>query len=253
MSKANCTTIRRELDELTLGDDYSANLLAHLKECNECRAFETTQTKLRQIVGSLGTVAAPPDFDFRLRSRIATDNSRSSFHFGALGILSQKSAAVGLGLVLLIAAAAGVRYLTHRSKSNEGIAKSTGPEQVKPVESQKRLPTESTLSREKTSTQASAVSVAAFTNTTNRKYSTTGGRVKRPLATVDSTFEQAPVVGLNSTAQNAVIPIDASQQSLKVSLFDGRGNPRTISVPAVTFGSQRVVPTTTSYAPKGVW
>ena len=45
----------------------------HLRECAACREFHEQQTKLRQIVGSLGTVDAPADFDFRLRARLAAD------------------------------------------------------------------------------------------------------------------------------------------------------------------------------------
>jgi len=40
---------------------------------------------------------------------------------------------------------------------------------------------------------------------------------------------------------SSVFPIGASYQSLKVSLDDGRGSSRTISLPSVSFGSQRVL------------
>ena len=35
------------------------------------------------MVGSLGTVAAPADFDFRLRARLANDSSSAVFHLKA--------------------------------------------------------------------------------------------------------------------------------------------------------------------------
>jgi len=73
------------------------------------------------------------------------------------------------------------------------------------------------------------------------------------MATNESASTQATVIRAPEILADTVIPVDASQQSLRVSLFDGRGNPRTISVPTVTFGSQRVVPQATSFAPKGVW
>jgi hypothetical protein len=41
-------------------------------------------------------------------------------------------------------------------------------------------------------------------------------------------------------AGHSVFPIDASTQALKVSLDNGRGSSKTISVPGVSFGSQRV-------------
>jgi hypothetical protein len=80
-------------------------------------------------------------------------------------------------------------------------------------------------------------------------------RNKRATAVAEFSFGTAPVVrdSRSTASSEAVFPVDASQQSLKVSLFDSRGNPKTISLPSVSFGSQRVVPTTTSFAQKGVW
>jgi hypothetical protein len=80
-------------------------------------------------------------------------------------------------------------------------------------------------------------------------------RTKRPTAVAEFSLDRAPVVRNSGTVEGseAIFPVDASQQSLRVSLFDSRGNPRTISLPTVSFGSQRVVPTATSFAQKGVW
>jgi len=67
MKERQCELIRRELDELMLNEDLSAAAAEHLRDCASCQEFRRQQTKLRQIVGSLGTVNAPADFDFRLR------------------------------------------------------------------------------------------------------------------------------------------------------------------------------------------
>ena len=79
---------------------------------------------------------------------------------------------------------------------------------------------------------------------------------KRTLTAIDFSSERANVIGNTHPALNneAVFPIDASLQSLKVSLYDGRGNARTISFPTVSFGSQRVLTTANQFAAKGgVW
>jgi hypothetical protein len=47
--------------------------------------------------------------------------------------------------------------------------------------------------------------------------------------------------------------LDASLDSFKVSLDDGRGNARTISVPTISFGSQRMWQTSNQLAPKRAW
>jgi hypothetical protein len=57
----------------------------------------------------------------------------------------------------------------------------------------------------------------------------------------------------DSQQQAAIFPIDASLQSLRLSIDDGQGNARTILVPTISFGSQRVLATGNHFAPKGVW
>ena len=84
MRNNNCEVIRRELDELMLDGTCSTSAVEHLKECSECREFNRTQTKLRRMVGSLGTVEAPPDFDFRLRARLANGSTSGVFHYWPL-------------------------------------------------------------------------------------------------------------------------------------------------------------------------
>src|SRR5262245_29837307 len=111
MSKSICTTIRNQLDEMLLDEQHGLDIKRHLGECVECRDFRDKQTKLRQIVGSLGTVNAPPDFDFRLRSRLARDNSKESFWF-----LARRVAAVATAVVMIVGSAFLVRQLQNRDK-----------------------------------------------------------------------------------------------------------------------------------------
>jgi hypothetical protein len=77
----------------------------------------------------------------------------------------------------------------------------------------------------------------------------------RRLATIDSSSTGANVVnGTEPLASSAAIPIDASSlQSFRVSVDDGRGNAKTISVPAISFGSQRLMHNANQFAPKRVW
>ncbi len=81
MREKQCEVIRRELEEVALNDEFSGAAAEHLRGCADCREFQRQQTKLRQIVGSLGTVNAPADFDFRLRARLAADSERSGSAF----------------------------------------------------------------------------------------------------------------------------------------------------------------------------
>jgi hypothetical protein len=102
--------------------------------------------------------------------------------------------------------------------------------------------------------QVAGVRVPSVTSVTS-PISNNKPRIKpRQVASADFSSQVAPTVSADSSFETEqVFPIDASQQSLRVSLFDKKGNPKTISLPTVSFGSQRVVPTAASYAPKGVW
>src|SRR2546423_9715218 len=80
MKKYYCEIIRTELDELMLDEASSSAALEHLRNCADCRDFHEKQTKLRRVVGNLGAVAAPADFDFRLRARLANESNSATFH-----------------------------------------------------------------------------------------------------------------------------------------------------------------------------
>jgi len=77
---------------------------------------------------------------------------------------------------------------------------------------------------------------------------------KRPLSSFAMSSTRASVLNATEPAGvSAAFPIDTSAQSITVSLEDGRGNAKTISVPTVSFGSQRIVQSGNQFAPKRDW
>ena len=76
---------------------------------------------------------------------------------------------------------------------------------------------------------------------------------KRSMSSIDSSLVRAEVIKGEPVGVSAAFPIDASLQPFKVSLDDGRGNARTISVPTISFGSQRIVQSGNQFAPKRDW
>ena len=237
MSDKQCEPVRRELEELTLNENFSAATAEHLRDCAECREFQRQQTRLRQIVGSLGTVSAPADFDFRLRARLAADSQRSGFRSFAVKGLATAAVLVVFGV--------GVAIVWQRNAQHGPVAEAPRIQQTKPdagkvtaAPSPEVTPTVAVNHEPKPKLERPLVI-----------------KSKRTLTAVDYSSERANVIGNTRPALNneAVFPIDASLQSLKVSLDDGRGNARTISFPTVSFGSQRVLTTANQFAPKGVW
>ncbi|HEY6660804.1 MAG TPA: hypothetical protein VI031_06670 [Pyrinomonadaceae bacterium] len=246
MRNNNCEVIRRELDELMLDETCSAVALEHLRECAACREFHQKQTKLRQIVGGLGTVSAPPDFDFRLRARLANDASSASFHLTpAYWSFARRGLAVAAVLIVFAAGIALVRNVMNRQE----VAVKEQPVVVQPPAPK---PSVESLKTGNPLEFSAAIPKSSPQKKTEPRLAQTIAKNRRSAVAVDFSSERADIIN-GSLAASTAFPIDASLQSLKVSLDDGRGNARTIFVPTITFGSQRMLQGGNQFTPKGVW
>lgn len=240
MNDKRCEVIRRELEELMLNEELSTTATEHLQACVDCREFQRQQTKLRQMVGNLGTISAPADFDFRLRARLAADAQTATSRNWLFAVKGLATAA------LLLVFGVGAVVLWPRAHEPQ-IPIASLPEPAPPQISNGEVKAVQTIG---------VTPAVAENNTPPRKTERQAApRSKRPLATVDFSSERADVISNARPALNTatVFPIEASLQSVRVSLDDGRGNARTISFPPVSFGSQRVLTTANQFAPKGVW
>jgi hypothetical protein len=246
MRNNNCKLIRRELDELMLGEAWSAAATAHLRECAECREFHEQQTKLRQIVGSLGTVEAPADFDFRLRARLANDAGSAPAIYWAF---ARRGLAVAAMVIVFATGAIVVRNVWNQKATVGEVAQQ--PQVHQPVK-----PDEPVVKEDKKPDPVVASIPTSDASPIIRK----GDRrpqtdyKKRPLSSYAVSSTRATVLnGTEPAGVPAAFPINASTQSFTVSLEDGRGNAKTISVPTISFGSQRIVQTGNQFAPKRDW
>ena len=253
MRNTNCELIRRELDELMIGEAASAAAVEHLRECAACREFYEKQTKLRQIVGSLGTVAAPPDFDFRLRARLASESSSAVYHLRpAYSLFGRRGLAVAATLLLFATGAVLVRNVLNRPTPINTVAQQDQPNIKQPpqrVESNGPTPGDSPANVVADNADRRPQTIK------NERPVTAGYKPKRSVAAADFSSERAELIkGAEPVGVSAAFAIDASSlQSLKVSVDDGRGNARTISVPTISFGSQRLVKEANQFAPKRDW
>src|SRR4030095_4460792 len=102
MSVANCKTICREVEEAEYGENLTASALEHLRGCGQCQRFYDERLKLRQLVASLETVAAPADFDLRVRSRIANKRVAARAGFGLSNLILGFPSLALASLVLVI-------------------------------------------------------------------------------------------------------------------------------------------------------
>lgn len=243
MRKTNCKQIRRELDELMLGEAWSASATEHLRECAECREFHVQQTKLRKIVGSLGTVEAPADFDFRLRARLAKDSSSAPAIYWRLVRSGLVTAALAVVVLLGVVA---VRDAMRLGENPGEVARK--PEVHQPVKPDHAPPV---IPEQKNTDDV----VAAAKPVTIRKIRPAQiDYRKKALSSYAISGTGASVLnGTQPAGVSTAFLIDSSVQPFTVSLEDGRGNAKTISVPTVSFGSQRIVQGGNQFAPKRDW
>jgi hypothetical protein len=244
MKDKRCGPVRRELEERMLNEDFSTATVEHLQTCADCREFQRQQMKLRQIVGGLGTVSAPADFDFRLRARLAAESQEPSFRFRTFAVKGLATAAV------LVVFGVGAVVVWQRTHEPVPVVAEAPPQVATPPGGHEEQNREAAAVRHQ-------ATPAVADNTMRRRRSERAVAANGPtrVATIDSSSERAP--HFNNTHPvvdtTTMFPIEASSQSVKVSLDDGRGNARTISFPTVSFGSQRVPTTANQLAPKGAW
>jgi hypothetical protein len=250
--------MRREIEEATPGDLLSSTANDHLANCVACETLAREQSRLLQIVSSLGTVEAPGDFDFRLRARLAGEKAGSARPFApfAIGGLSfgLRSAAVAALLLLLGSALVFVNLRSQSDNSLAAKAPATAPPQTAPQSGEAREAVNPGAPDASSNPNGNQLSVEVAGRSNASDHSPVKPRSvprtllaslpgKGRIVTQDLSSTRAPVLTpenqVTGTYPTSAFPIDASYQSLKVSVDNGRGSSRTISLPTVSFGSKQ--------------
>jgi hypothetical protein len=256
MRKMNCRSLRREIEEVIPSNLLSASANDHLNGCAECNAFRDGRLKLQEMLSTLGAIEAPGDFDFRLRARLANEKRGAGQPFVMRNLSFGFRSAAALTILLLI----GSTLLFVSLRTNNSLSANATKAPLSPTE-------QAQPKGQPESTTKGTVAVNVPTNTEEIKPDTAPGSEKpTTLRNIGSKRTSVAMRGnspqtgglktreMASTAARVlrkwdathpansnVFPIGASYQSIKVSLDDGRGSKRTISLPSVSFGSQRVL------------
>lgn len=133
----NCQACRVEIEEVIIGERLSDGAHAHTEVCQPCRTFRDERQALKHLVKDLEVITAPPDFDFRLRARLAMERESSTRKF-ALRSFAPGAAAVALAasFALIVSAALFFKQLKFKqlksaptlvTQSSGEIAKATAP------------------------------------------------------------------------------------------------------------------------------
>jgi hypothetical protein len=252
-----CLECRTEIETAARADDLTARVAAHLDVCDACRQFHTERRRLRALVGELEPVAAPPDFEFRLRARIAAHENTPAARFAwpdfaprALGL------AFAACLVLAVIATLRPHNQTSLPAGDPSVAQSTVGHQAAPAQVAQRnseptstasinsddtpilAPIEKTPTRGPRHTQAiehvgSLRSVPrAALGANERTESENFGVGSAPLVT------SAVVANAPATLSTISLSVPNSSAPLRVTLKDLQGTARTISVDPVSFGAR---------------
>lgn len=229
MTNRDCRKTRRELDELALGYRPGMHAAAHLAVCSACREFQAERNALRELVGSLEPVVAPPDFDMRLRALIASEKyeERRQPFFARLVSTPALAAAA-----LFVIVAGSVFWISRRPATpvtpaaDPAIAKTKDPVTVPPPVDQ---PNTGTITP--TSNEGGDVATATPIKTVHRGRGSKGGTSEDNLLRgVDDPIRQ-------TDSDQAYVP----NRPVEFALQDERGKTRKISLPPVSFGAQNLV------------
>lgn len=250
MKRVNCRSVCFQIDAAEAGWEPSSTITEHLLTCDNCRAFFADRAKLRQMVAGLGQVEVPPDFDFRLRARLAAEDQRPTRSFSFGGLRLRMPTAVVATLAVIVVGAFVFRSLNVQPVTTTSLR---GPDLVN--DSQPSNVTGPIDGRD--------VGLGANPSVPKqppprlqRRVNQVAANQKGRANSRDFSSGSAPVVK-NEESVASAFAVDTSQQSLKVSLDDGTGVSRTISVPRVSFGSQRAFGEQSAFiktsASKGDW
>lgn len=238
MNANDCRTVRREIDTSELGQRLSGPLEMHLAACSACAQFQTERAQLRELVGSLKPVAAPADFDMRLRARIAREKdagARQPFIFRFA--LTTPAIAVAALIVLTIAS---IVWINQRNRTVNTPVANTNPKSEKAT-SPAPLPD----NRDAVSQPKEPV-VAINNPTVNSKRANPSERNSVKSLPV-SVSPPSQVSDFNTRAAESIqqnragdVSLTAPSKPMVVSVKDANGATHKILLPPISFGSQRL-------------
>jgi hypothetical protein len=213
-----------------------AHVQGHLDECGACRAYAAETDSLLSLLAGTPRVEAPPDFDFRLRARIATvKGQRSSIWtslaalwsrpMGSVGSMSWTRAAAPLAAVALVAGTAALYATRSTAPVPDAIASRVSPPAVQPAASQTpSLPLVSAAPLAAPAPPAMERALSANPRVTN------ASRVSRQ-----------PVTGVARELPSSQLDPDFSAMQGTRVVVEARGARPMVTIPQVTYGAQRAV------------
>lgn len=259
----NCQLCRTEIEELELGARLSDAARAHVDACLPCGAFYDERLSLRKLVGSLDPVAAPADFDFRLRARLAAAGNGGNHRFSFRSLIASAPAlAMAASFALLVAAVVLYNQFKTRSitgppavAAGEKDSQRPGPAVTSAVATSAPEPAKAQTSSPKESAGPgqNRVQPAGVNGRPTVASAGWNGRRLRPsdqtgqqIETHEEAVRPAPRIKalpgaqFTATSNNPLVelPVRSPSQPVRVLLDDRSGVRRSVTLEPVIFGSQ---------------
>ncbi|HKG13353.1 MAG TPA: hypothetical protein VKB12_08435 [Pyrinomonadaceae bacterium] len=122
---SDCKVFRTEIDSAADGGALGPRAASHVEVCAACGDELRGREALRALVGGLGRVEAPPDFEYRLRARMARSKPGGGHGvFGRLFPVSGLAWAAFAVCVLSLTAAVYFRQSRPAGQNAPGVAES---------------------------------------------------------------------------------------------------------------------------------
>lgn len=263
---SECKVFRREVEEAADGGSMSAGGRAHISTCRACGDELRERESLRSLVGGLGKVGAPADFEFRLRARLAaskTDRGHGRFN-GARWLYGFAPVAVAACFVVVSA----TLYLRQSPRLQQTAAPAVASAPSPNVEPDRTASVNNGQSRGARSEDVTGEVVKANqpraashkTYKYARRVSARAAQAREVASEAEGGADGERRTLVSSvTAAPVLTPIKASAEPLRVIVRDERGAERVVPMRSVSFGSQDFLSRGTSARPAstleagGVW
>ncbi len=242
MKWMECRATRQEIDEG--GGRLSAQALRHVASCAQCLAFQNERARLRELLTSLEPVTAPADFDFRLRARIAAQTEKLGLRsfFGGFALSTPAMAVAALVIVALGGSIVWIKQRGAKQASTVAV-NSTSQVKVRNSTTADNLPQSKQADVPDSATPAST----RGTNADAPNYLVQGrkpqfrdpGLSQSGRSSRDLSASSAP--SLKQGQNPGAVYVSAPVKPMVLSLQDNNGATRRISLPPVSFGSQRLL------------
>jgi hypothetical protein len=232
-----CEKTRTLIDAGTAPQGLAGNERRHFDECGACRTYAAETDSLLSLLAGTPRVEAPPDFDFRLRARLATvKGQRSSIWTSLAGLWSRPMGPVGptswtraaatMAAVALVVGTAALYATRSTSPAPEAIASRVSPPVSPPVTPPVTPGTASLAPSQPVIPAPSAVEKAVNTS---------------PRTTNSLRVSRLPVTGVVRELPSSRSDLDLTAMQGTRVVVESRGERPMVTIPQVTYGAQRAV------------